>query len=105
MADAIPVAMTNLKNDLLAHLTGEPHKGDRHYEPNLKEQQVVPVGTQKGVGAFGGYRLPSQMVWMIKGRDYLISQIAEPTLRGDQFKKDAKWTPIQQTGRAGLSSG
>jgi NADH dehydrogenase FAD-containing subunit len=123
MADAIPVAMTNLKNDLLAHLTGEPHKGDRHYTANLKEQQIVPVGTQKGVGAFGGYRVPSQMVWMIKGRgksslyethvrhtltsylDYLIGQIAEPTLRGDQFKKDAKWTPIQQTGRAGLSSG
>ncbi|KAF1830364.1 FAD/NAD(P)-binding domain-containing protein [Decorospora gaudefroyi] len=104
-AIAIPVAMTNLKNDLLAHLTGEPHKGDRHYTANLKEQQVCPIGTQKGVGAFNGFRLPSQMVWAIKGRDYLISQLAEGTLRGDQFKKDPKWTPVQQTGKAGLSSG
>jgi NADH dehydrogenase FAD-containing subunit len=67
-AIAIPVAMSNLKNDLLAHLTGKPHKGDRHYEPNLKEQQIVPIGTQKGVGAFNGFRVPSQMVWAIKGK-------------------------------------
>lgn len=105
MYDAIPAAMTNLKNDLLAHLTGEPHKGDRHYTANLKEQQICPIGTQKGVGAFNGFRVPSQMVWMIKGRDYMISQLAEGTLRGDQFKKEGKWTPVQQTGKAGLSSG
>ncbi|EUC38895.1 hypothetical protein COCCADRAFT_81855 [Bipolaris zeicola 26-R-13] len=104
MYDAIPVAMTNLKNDLLAHLTGEPHKGDRHYAANMKEQQVVPIGTQKGVGAFNGFRLPSQMVWFIKGRDYMISQLAQATLRGDQFKKEGKWTPVQETGKAGLSA-
>ncbi|KAF5846681.1 hypothetical protein GGP41_004728 [Bipolaris sorokiniana] len=104
MYDAVPVAMTNLKNDLLAHLTGEPHKGDRHYTANMKEQQVVPIGTQKGVGAFNGFRLPSQMVWFIKGRDYMISQLAQATLRGDQFKKEGKWTPIQETGKAGISS-
>jgi NADH dehydrogenase FAD-containing subunit len=104
-ADAIPVAMTNLKTDLIAHLSGQAPGGDRHYTPNLKEQQVVPIGTQKGVGAFGGYRVPSQMVWAIKGRDYLISQLVEGTLRGDQFKKEGKWTPIQDTGKAGLSSG
>ncbi|CAN9478741.1 unnamed protein product [Alternaria alternata] len=105
MSDAVPAAMTNLKNDLLAHLTGEPHKGDRHYTANLKEQQICPIGTQKGVGAFNGFRVPSQMVWMIKGRDYMISQLAEGTLRGDQFKKEGKWTPVQQVGKAGLSSG
>jgi len=35
----------------------------------------------------------------------MISQIAEPTLRGDQFKKEGKWKPVQATGEAGLSSG
>ncbi|KAH7392569.1 hypothetical protein BKA66DRAFT_457795 [Pyrenochaeta sp. MPI-SDFR-AT-0127] len=105
MSSAIPVAMTNLKTDLIAHISGTAPGGDRHYTANLKEQQVVPVGTQKGVGAFGGHRLPSQMVWMIKGRDYLVGQLAEGTLRGDQFKKEGKWTPAQQTGKAGLSSG
>ncbi|KAF1852095.1 FAD/NAD(P)-binding domain-containing protein [Cucurbitaria berberidis CBS 394.84] len=102
---AVPVAMTNLKNDLIAHITGEAHKGDRHHTPDLKEQQICPIGTQKGVGAFAGYRVPSQMVWLIKGRDYLIANLAEGIMRGDQFKKEGKWTPIQQAGKAGLSSG
>jgi NADH dehydrogenase FAD-containing subunit len=106
MADAIPVAMTNLKTDLIAHLTGNAPSGDRHYNPNLKESQVVPIGTQKGVGAFNGNKLPSLMVWAIKGRDYMIGQLAEPTVRGDGFKKDPKWTPVQAaTSKAGLSSG
>ncbi|CAO2650951.1 Nn.00g092480.m01.CDS01 [Neocucurbitaria sp. VM-36] len=105
MYDAVPVAMTNLKNDLISHISGEAHKGDRHYKANLKEQQICPIGTQKGVGAFGGYKVPSQMVWMIKGRDYLVGQLSEGTLRGDQFKKEGKWTPVQQAGKAGLSSG
>jgi NADH dehydrogenase FAD-containing subunit len=105
LADAIPAAMTNLRNDLIAHLSGKAPGGDRHYTANLKEQQVVPIGTQKGVGAFGGYRIPSQMVWAIKGRDYMIGMLVEGTLRGDQFKKEGKWTPIQDAGKAGLSSG
>jgi NADH dehydrogenase FAD-containing subunit len=105
MYDAIPVAMTNLKTDLITYLSGNAPGGDRHYKPNLKEQQICPIGTQKGVGAFNGFKLPSQMVWMIKGRDYMISSLADGTLKGDQFKKEGKWTPIQQTGKAGLSSG
>jgi NADH dehydrogenase FAD-containing subunit len=53
-ADAIPVAMTNLKTDLTAHISGAAPGPDRHYTANLKEQQICPIGTQKGVGAFGG---------------------------------------------------
>lgn len=107
LADAIPVAMTNLKNDLIAHLSGTASPGDRHYAPNHKESQIVPIGTQKGVGAFGGYRLPSQMVWMMKGRDYLIGMALEPTLKGDNFKKEGKWVPQPGSAgqRLGLSSG
>jgi NADH dehydrogenase FAD-containing subunit len=105
LADAIPVALTNLRTDLTAHLSGTAPGGDRHYKPNLKEQQICPIGTQKGVGAFGGYRVPSQMVWMIKGRDYLIGQLAQATVRGDQWKKEGKWSPVQAAGRAGLSQG
>ncbi|KAF2629601.1 FAD/NAD(P)-binding domain-containing protein [Macroventuria anomochaeta] len=102
---AVPVVMTNLKQDLLRHLSGTVFAGDRHYNPNLKEQQICPIGTQKGVGAFNGFKVPSQMVWMIKGRDYLISQLAQGTLRGDQWKKEGKWTPVQDFGKAGLSQG
>ncbi|KAF3008815.1 hypothetical protein E8E13_010654 [Curvularia kusanoi] len=102
---AVPVVMTNLKHDLLRHLSGTVFAGDRVYKPNTKEQQICPIGTQKGVGAFNGFKVPSQMVWMIKGRDYLISQLALPTVRGDQWKKETKFTPVQDLGRAGLSQG
>ncbi|KAF3048003.1 hypothetical protein E8E12_005800 [Didymella heteroderae] len=102
---AVPVALTNLKQDLLKHLSGTVFAGDRHYNPNLKEQQICPIGTQKGVGAFNGYKVPSQMVWMIKGRDYLISQLAQSTMRGDEWKKEKKWTPVKDFGKAGLSQG
>ncbi|KAJ4329899.1 hypothetical protein N0V87_010470 [Didymella glomerata] len=102
---AVPVAMTNMKQDLLKHLSGTVFAGDRHYNPNLKEQQICPIGTQKGVGAFNGYKVPSQMVWMIKGRDYLISQLAQSTIRGDEWKKEKKWTPVKDFGKAGLSQG
>ena len=102
---AVPVVMTNLKRDLLRHLSGTVFAGDRHYVPSTKEQQICPIGTQKGVGAFNGFRVPSQMVWMIKGRDYLVSQLAGATLRGDQWRKETKFTPVQEVGKAGLSRG
>ena len=106
-ADALPVAMTNLKIDLTAHISGVAPTGDRHYTANLKEQQLVPVGTQKGVGAFGGRSLPSLMVWGMKGRDYLIGMLATATLNGDNWKKETAWKPqpVVATGQAGLSSG
>lgn len=93
LADALPVALTNLKTDLVAKITGVQPGPDRHYTPNLKEQQIAPIGTSKGVGAMMGWRLPSFMVWMIKGRDYMIGMLAVPTVNGDGFKKEGKWKP------------
>lgn len=91
--DALPVAMTNLRTDLIAHLSGTAPGPDRHYTANLKEQQICPIGTQKGVGAFGGHPVPSVMVWAIKGRDYMVGQLATATLNGDQYKKEKSWKP------------
>ncbi|CAI6339249.1 unnamed protein product [Periconia digitata] len=90
---ALPVAMTNLKTDLIAHVSGKPPGPDRHYAADPKESQVVPIGTSKGVGAFGGNQLPSLMVWGIKGRDYMLGMLAQPTLNGDAYKKEGKWKP------------
>lgn len=75
--DALPVLETNLKRDLLAaHSNSErsPSGKDRLYVRNEKETQLVPVGRSKGVGAAFGWRLPSILVWMIKGRDYMVPQ-------------------------------
>ncbi|KAF2712126.1 FAD/NAD(P)-binding domain-containing protein [Pleomassaria siparia CBS 279.74] len=105
LADAIPVAMTNLKTDLTAYITGKAPGPDRHYTANMKEQQIAPIGTGKGVGAMMGWKLPSFMVWFIKGRDYMIGMLAVPTVNGDGFKKEGKWKPQQAVGQQGLSRG
>ncbi|KAF2196507.1 FAD/NAD(P)-binding domain-containing protein [Delitschia confertaspora ATCC 74209] len=93
MNDAVPTAMTNLKTDLIASVTGKAPGPNRIYKPNLKEQQICPIGTAKGVGAFAGYKMPSFVVWMIKGRDYMSGQMAPQILNGDAFKKEGKWKP------------
>jgi NADH dehydrogenase FAD-containing subunit len=69
---AIPVLTANLKRDLLA-ASGENNKGeDRIFKEDTRETQLVPIGKSKGVGAAMGYKLPSFLVWLIKGRDYWL---------------------------------
>ncbi|ORY18711.1 hypothetical protein BCR34DRAFT_553345 [Clohesyomyces aquaticus] len=108
LADAIPVALTNLRTDLVAHITGEAPGGDRVYKANLAESQICPIGTGKGVGAFNGNKLPSIMVWAIKGRDYMSGQLVPQFLSGSNYSKEGKWVPepvaAVQT-NVGLSSG
>ncbi|OCL11482.1 FAD/NAD(P)-binding domain-containing protein [Glonium stellatum] len=95
--DALPVVMSNLKKDLLG-----ADGPDRTYTPNLSEQQIVPVGRGKGVGAFAGWRVPSWFVWMIKGRDYLCS-MAPDVVSGKKWAKENKWKGVQE--KAGLQGG
>ncbi|PVH97960.1 FAD/NAD(P)-binding domain-containing protein [Periconia macrospinosa] len=93
LPNAIGTAMTNLRTDLIAHITQKAPGPDRHYEANLAESQIVPIGTSKGVGAFNGNALPSVMVWGMKGRDYMLGMLAQATLNGDNYKKEGKWKP------------
>lgn len=71
---AIPVFCANVKRDLLLH--GGAAEGsiaaEREYKVDKSETQMVPIGKAKGVGAAMGYRLPSFLVWLIKGRDYWL---------------------------------
>lgn len=83
--------MTNIKRDLLAG-EAKPTGSDRIYKPNLKETQLVPVGMSKGVGAVFGWRLPSFFVWMIKGRDYLVSK-GPHMVSGAKWEKEVEWKP------------
>jgi NADH dehydrogenase FAD-containing subunit len=82
--DALPVVMANLKKDLSGSTVP-----DKEYKANTAESQVVPVGRNKGVGAFGGWKLPSAMVVMAKGKDYLIA-LAPPIVSGKQWEKAFK---------------
>ncbi|KAJ4374316.1 hypothetical protein N0V83_003057 [Neocucurbitaria cava] len=71
---AIPVLGSNIKRDLLLDAKKlESEVGpDRIFEEDTRETQLVPIGKSKGVGSAMGWRVPSWMVWMIKGRDYWL---------------------------------
>ncbi|KAF2499440.1 FAD/NAD(P)-binding domain-containing protein [Lophium mytilinum] len=84
MWDALPVVVANLKKDLSG-----AEVPDKEYKANLTETQVVPVGKSKGVGAFAGWKLPSMMVVMIKGKDYMAN-LAPPIVSGKQWDKAFK---------------
>lgn len=93
--DAVPVVMTNVKRDLLAahkDLNAKPTGGDRKYKKNTSETQLVPCGLSKGVGAFNGNRLPTLMVYLIKGRDYLSGAGVE-IVTGTKWNKETGWKP------------
>ncbi|KAI3321113.1 FAD/NAD(P)-binding domain-containing protein [Xylariaceae sp. AK1471] len=70
----VPILCANIKNDLLlaagksALAAGE----DRVFKEDTRETQLVPIGKSKGVGAAMGVKIPSFLVWLIKGRDYWL---------------------------------
>ncbi|KAJ5404308.1 hypothetical protein N7509_004179 [Penicillium cosmopolitanum] len=71
---AVPVLCANIKRDLL--LSGGATKAeageDCIFTEDTREAQLVPIGRSKGVGAVMGYRLPSFLIWLVKGRDYFL---------------------------------
>lgn len=71
---AIPVLCANIERDLLlaAEHPGAEIRQDRVFQEDKRETQMVPIGRSRGVGAAMGYRLPSFLVWLIKGRDYWL---------------------------------
>ncbi|KAF1841527.1 FAD/NAD(P)-binding domain-containing protein [Cucurbitaria berberidis CBS 394.84] len=71
---AIPILGANIKRDLLLD-AGKPESEvgpESIFEEDLRETQLVPIGKSKGVGSAMGWRIPSWIVWMIKGRDYWL---------------------------------
>lgn len=42
-----------------------------------KDTQIVPVGPKGGVGQLFGWRILSIMVWIIKGRTYMVDQVPD----------------------------
>jgi NADH dehydrogenase FAD-containing subunit len=64
---AVPVLAANIAKDL-----GAGKGEDKVFKEDTRETQMVPIGKSKGVGAAMGWKLPSTMVWLIKGRDYWV---------------------------------
>ncbi|ETS78152.1 hypothetical protein PFICI_10214 [Pestalotiopsis fici W106-1] len=69
---AVPVLGANMRRDLLAAVGRSDNSIDREFKEEKREMQMVPIGRSKGVGAVFGWRMPSFMVWLIKGRDYFL---------------------------------
>lgn len=89
LLSVVPVMSTNMWNDLVhANTEGGPKNGakDRFYKVNNGETQVVPIGRGNGVGAFNGFKLPTFVVKMAKGKDYLLGQKAG-IVNGTKFAK------------------
>ena len=73
---AVPVVCANIKRDLLlAAGAKEASVGaDRKFKEDKNLTQVVPIGSAAGVGVAMGFTLPSIVVQMVKGRDYMMGQ-------------------------------
>lgn len=75
---AMPTLCHNIKRDLLvaAGKSESSLENDRQWKEDKRETQVVTVGKSKGVGAAMGTRLPSWLVWWLKGRDTGVAMTA-----------------------------
>jgi NADH dehydrogenase FAD-containing subunit len=71
---SVPVLGENIGKDLMlaSGSEGVTSIDDKLFKADLRESQLVPIGTRKGVGAVMGWSLPSWLVWLIKGRDYWL---------------------------------
>ncbi|KAL2864024.1 NAD(P)/FAD-dependent oxidoreductase [Aspergillus lucknowensis] len=85
--EVIPVLAANIKRDLLRAAGESPSGEDRVFKEDKREMQFVPIGRSKGVGAAMGFRVPSLLVWLIKGRDYFVS-MAGKMWNGQHWAKE-----------------
>ncbi|KAI9733488.1 MAG: hypothetical protein M1818_007236 [Claussenomyces sp. TS43310] len=64
----------------------DPSQRKATFKQTTKELQLVPIGRNGGVGVLFGWRIPSIMVYMIKGKDYMISA-AQDAVTGKAYMK------------------
>ncbi|TGO75548.1 hypothetical protein BELL_0207g00120 [Botrytis elliptica] len=65
--------------------SGTRYPVQKAFEP-MKETIFVPIGNGGGVGQIFGWRIPSVMVKVGKGKSYLI-ELVGPLISGEKFKK------------------
>jgi NADH dehydrogenase FAD-containing subunit len=91
LVEIVPIVCNNIARDLLWAAGQDPrttkYKEDRYFKEDKREMQLVPVGRSKGVGAAMGWRVPSIMVWAIKGRDYWMWSVGA-VWSGKQWEKE-----------------
>lgn len=91
---AVPVVMHNLLNDLVAHelRLASPYGGnqdkidamwDAQFVQRAIDSQLCPITRFGGVGVLLGYRVPSFMVFLLKGRDYRVHKAKAVVVNGN----------------------
>lgn len=92
---SLPVLSVNMKRDLLSYNSmlpdTKPKGKDRVFTQDTRASMIVPIGSGGGIGEVMGWRIPGFLVWLIKGRDYMIGMSGVPTVEGKSVKKTT-WT-------------
>ncbi|KAI5301911.1 hypothetical protein KEM56_001229 [Ascosphaera pollenicola] len=78
-------AVTPLTNVLSYDLSPDTAPEPKPFHRSDKDTILIPVGRSKGVGLLYGVKLPSFMVWAIKGRTYFSGSVSS-YLNGDKYK-------------------
>jgi NADH dehydrogenase FAD-containing subunit len=93
--NSIPVLLHNLKNDLLEWeiKIQYPYGGyedrimalqDIWHSQQLRLTQLSPISKYGGVGMIKGRKIPSLLVWLMKGRDYNVSKAIKVSKQGER---------------------
>ncbi|KAL8994253.1 MAG: hypothetical protein Q9169_005722 [Polycauliona sp. 2 TL-2023] len=80
--DAVRPLCSTILQDLSKGKTGKAMA----FKQTVTETQLVPIGPSGGVGSVFGWRVPSFVVWFVKGRDYMIGMVPG-VVTGDKFVK------------------
>lgn len=76
---------SSIQIDLSASSQGAAETKQLAYKP-MKDTQLVPIGPKGGVGVIMGWKIPSLMVWLIKGKTYMIEKAPANVLGKDFIK-------------------
>ena len=80
-------AVRPLCSSILVDLSQEGAKPKQKVFKQITAQtQLVPIGQKGGVGILFGWRIPSFMVWLIKGRGYFIEKGLGTVMGADYVK-------------------
>ncbi|TPX12551.1 uncharacterized protein E0L32_000728 [Thyridium curvatum] len=93
--EAVPALCANIKRDLLvaaatdgSSIASSSLPAEKTYVEDTREAQMVVVGRSRAVGALMGWRLPGWLVWLLKGRDYML-WVSGGLWTGKQWAKEA----------------
>ena len=84
IADAVRPLCSSILVDLSEEAKAKPKQ--MLFKQITAQTQLVPIGQKGGVWILFGWRIPSFLVWAIKGRGYFIEKAAGTVMGSDYVK-------------------